>query len=182
MNIIQMDVSYLSLSPISKKNLYLSGMVLSYISAIVTLFFYYTATHISISENMGNCRTPLFIIMAAMGIFTILYENHVRNKYTVTIMSALLLSIYVIIFTDFTTQLHEYFAALAFISITLFMMYVTYHIRTPITIMLLFIQIVINIWIFKTDISIQSIYGVECAGLINFAAFYIYLHTRSDKL
>ena len=128
--------------------------------------------------NHITIRTFIAVCMGVMGIFTLLYEIHRDEIWSLLAIILLLIGIFGVIFIPETDNTHYIFASTAFLSILLFMIYHTFYSRkicSDVKI-LLYSQILFAIITIIGVIHDTPIFLFEVLFLFNFAVYYIYLH------
>jgi hypothetical protein len=111
--------------------------------------------------------------MGIMGVFTIIYETiHRKDIESIIYISILLLSIYGLLNYGPETDIHYLFAIASFFVIFAFMVHNTK--KDKILGMFTFLNYMI---LLSLTLCIKDDYMIcECAYLVFFAAFYLYLH------
>ena len=118
--------------------------------------------------------------MGVMGIFTILYEIHRDEIWSLFAIILLLIGIFGVIFIPEIDNTHYIFAGIAFLSILLFMIYHSFYskkICSDVKI-LLYSQILFAIITIIGVIHDKPIFIFEALFLLNFAVYYFILHNR----
>jgi len=121
--------------------------------------------------------------MIAMGIFTALYEYQRKDAVSFFTILFLLANIYALIFVNEKMQMHYFFAGFAFLSILFFMVWHSHSsiivsnnniTKFMLALQLLFLCLTVISTTYNYDIFIY-----EVLFLLNFAAYYLYLHYLS---
>lgn len=163
------------------KNVLLYFMIFCYLLPIVIVCYNYNCNS-SLSNIICDttCKYNILLIMILMGIATICYEIERNDKYSQLLMCSLLIGLYGLICINETHIIHYFFAFLVFTAILVFMVRHCYVkscdliLKTSLFLELfLFLCIVINL------IINENIFYPEIIYILNFAFYYIYLHTIS---
>lgn len=130
--------------------------------------------------NHITSRTVIAMSMGVMGIFTILYEIHRDEIWSLFTIILLLIGIFGVISIPEIDNTHYIFAGIAFLSILLFMIYHSFYskkICSDVKI-LLYSQILFAIITIIGVIHDKPIFIFEALFLLNFAVYYVILHNR----
>jgi hypothetical protein len=134
-------------------------------------------------------RPPLFqerhflaACMFIMAVFTILYEIQ-RNLWSLAIIIALLIGIFGVIYIPETSPVHYIFAGTVFVAMigfmighTLYADYGVHGVHDNLRI-LLYAQILFMVVTVIGVLDETPIFVVEALFILNFAVFYLYLHS-----
>ena len=154
---------------------------------VISLFFFslgsylvylYYDNNISISSIYCNnevCRKKSLKFTLLMGLFAMFYELTINDKIAMFIVLLKYIGLYGLIYTDTKYKIHYVFTFLAFISMTLFMIYYNYKISNNILKISLFIQLLLLEKII-IDIRGGKIFFNEIYYSLNYVLFYIYIH------
>ena len=157
------------------KNILLSLMLISYLIPILYVYFNYSAESPSVSNIIckKDCQRAIMLGMISMGIFTICYEIHRKDMYSLLWIICVLIGIYGVIFINENNDIHYFFAFLVFFCILGFM---RHHCRRnkdcKVLYTLLILQLLLLPFLMHCDYFITS----EILLIVNFAVFYLYLH------
>jgi len=122
-------------------------------------------------------KNIVFISFLAMGFFTIIYEYQRKDPISLVIILILLANIYCLIFVNEKMYMHYLFATAAFLSILFFCFWHFYkNSQTDILFLLAISQLFFFI-LTAMNSNNENIFIYEVFFLINFAVYYLYLHT-----
>ena len=159
-----------------KSNMLLMFMALSYIIPIL-----YAAKYYNKNDNLSyivcdtNCKNVIVGGMVCLGIFAMLYEWERGCHISMGLIGWVLVGIYGLLLYDMPHPAHVVFAGITMTGIILFMMYHAWILDSPLFYFLVCIQILL-----VTEMAIhmdEDIFKVETGFFLNFAGYYLYLHT-----
>jgi hypothetical protein len=158
-------------------------MICCYLIPIFIIWYNYSNNTNSISCIIcdDKCKYIVFLAFLTMGIFTAIYEYQRKDPVSLIIILVLLANIYCLIFVNETVQTHYLFAAFAFIFILFFCFWhclrlFTLNIQNNILFLLAILQLFFFIFT-CINVNNENIFIYEVFFLLNFAVFYLYLHT-----
>jgi len=151
-------------------------ILLSYAIQILYVAKYYSK-HDNISYVIcdTNCKNVIVGGMVCLGIFMMLYEWERGSPISMGLIGLVLVGIYGLLLYDMPHPAHIVFAGITMAGIILFMMYHAWMLDSPLVYLLVCIQILL-----VTEIAIhmdEDIFKVETGFFLNFAGYYVYLHT-----
>ena len=154
-------------------------MIGCYILPILIVCYQYQSNP-SISNIIcdDTCKDSILFFMGLMGVGTILYEWERNDRYSQVCIGILLIGLYGLICINESHSVHYLFAFFVFTAILCFMIrhcYLTTCDR--ILSISLFFEILILLFIL-ININ-QTIFYPEVIYILNFAFYYLYLHTIS---
>jgi len=121
--------------------------------------------------------------MFIMAVFTILYEIQ-RNLWSLAIIIALLIGIFGVIYIPETSPVHYIFAGTVFVAMigfmighTLYADYGVHGVYADNLRILLYAQILFMVVTVIGVLDETPIFVVEALFILNFAVFYLYLHS-----
>ena len=145
----------------------------------ITIYFVYKAyiNNYSISSIVCDNECNKFIItsMSIMCFFTMLYELY-RNESYVTLLSIMFLIIGImgVLHSNEKEMRHFIYATIVFVSILVFMFYMSYIYNYLILQISFYLQITLTMTMLLTIKN--NIFFAEVFALMNFMIFYFYLH------
>jgi hypothetical protein len=153
----------------------LFAMIISYSIPIIYVYQKFQAnTTLSDIICDESCKNTILYSMFVMGFFNILYELQRNDIESIIYILIILFSIYRLLENGVETLYHFLYAGICLFCIFFFMVHHTF--LTNSKILFLFTLFNYGIILFMITMIQEDIIICECAFLLFFALFYIYLH------
>lgn len=155
-------------------------MITFYFIPIFYVYKEYKENKNSVSSIICDqkCKNIILFFMFFMGVATFLYELERNDTLSTIIVSLMILCIFGLISINEKYKLHYIFAFIVFTSIFIFMTRHCYLTDCNYILLLsIMIQIILLITIIFNMADNNNIYHSEVFYILNFAFFYLYLHS-----